>query len=117
MAKCFRAPKHIPLPSYSQGASGETNYIETLKALAKGSVTTPKTKPNIDMIGEIIRFQRADGYAQYMIWDTKPLQLVWLELGDAYGVEEALIRGLRLEDVKQMVERERALRDLFKRQS
>ena len=68
-----------------------------------------------DLVGEIIRFQRGDGYAEYMIAKTEPLELIHLEAGDAWEVEPALIRGLNLADVSDMVERERRIRDLFAR--
>lgn len=70
-----------------------------------------------DLVGEILRWQRADGYAQYMVVSQKPLILAHLAIGDAWQVEAALIRGLRLTDVREMVERERSLRKLFSKKS
>lgn len=66
-----------------------------------------------ELVGEVVRWQRADGYAQYMVASQKPLQLVHLAVGDAWSVEDALIRGLRLTDIRKMVERERGLKKLF----
>jgi hypothetical protein len=37
---------------------------------------------------------------------SKPLTLVHLELGDAWHIPEAHARGLRLADIKAMVERD-----------
>lgn len=67
------------------------------------------------LVGEIVRFQIADGYAQYMVWKEKPLTLVHLAIHDAWSIPEAHARGLRLADVRGMVERDRALSDLFSR--
>lgn len=66
-----------------------------------------------DLVSEIVRWQRADGYAQYMVISQKPLVLSHLHIGDGYSVEPALIRGLRLADIREMVERERGLKELF----
>lgn len=68
-----------------------------------------------EFVGEILRWHRADGYASYMVVKQKPLTLSHVATGDAYSVESALIRGLRLSDVEDMVNRERRLKELFKR--
>ena len=81
-------------------------YIEALRATCTDQD---------DVVGEIIRWQRADGYAEYMVVNTKPLELVHLDTGDGYEVEAPLIRGLNLSDVRGMVESERRINDLFAR--
>ncbi len=123
MAKQFRAPTEIPLPEYDIRLSNEendkreTDYLNKLKALSLSRYNLPNVvKPKrIDLIGEIIRFPRADGYARYLVWNVSPLQLIWLELGDAWQVEGALIRGLNLQDVIQKVEGERAFARMFEK--
>ena len=40
-------------------------------------------------VGEIIKFQVADGYAEYMVASTKPVQLIHLPFWDAYQSETA----------------------------
>ncbi len=65
------------------------------------------------LVGEIIRFQIADGYAQYMVKKEKPLQLVHLHIGDAWHADPILIRGLRLSDVRQQVSQEKKLTSMF----
>jgi hypothetical protein len=93
----------------SPWAEKEAEYIARLKAAAQA------LNGNGDLIGEVIRFPRADGYAQYMVWSEKPLQLIWLELGDAWDIDKITERGLRLSDVRAMVERDRRLDELFGR--
>lgn len=66
-----------------------------------------------ELAGEEIRWQRADGYARYVVVSEEPLRLAHIGIGDAWQVEEALIRGLNLDDVRQMVGRERPMRELF----
>lgn len=65
-------------------------------------------------LGEVIRFQRGDGYAQFVVWNLEPLELIWLETGDAWDVEDALIRGLNIQDITAMVERNRNLQAALK---
>ena len=60
-----------------------------------------------EYVGEILKWQRADGYAVYAVVRENPLEIAWIDHGDGYRVEDALIRGLIMEDVKDMVERER----------
>lgn len=108
MATAFSAPEGYEPPTFSieTWQEDEAAYIQRLADRATMNGLNP-------LLGKIIRWQRADGYASYMVWQTKPLQLIHLQLGDAYSVEEALIRGLRLADVRAMIEREDRLRALF----
>lgn len=69
-----------------------------------------------DTVGEIIRWRRADGYAQYMVVCEEPLELAHITHGDGYEVEAALIRGLILEDIQDMVSRERSFKEMFAKQ-
>lgn len=84
----------------------ETEYIERLAAAARA------LNGNGNLIGTIYRTPIADGYAQYLVWQTKPLKLIHLELGDAWDAPAALLRGLRLSDIQQQVDFERKWREL-----
>lgn len=113
MATAYRAPEGYEAPELDLAALRdgswpeiEQGYIERLAELARQNGTS-------DLLGQVIRFPRGDGYAQYLVWKTRPLSLIHLELGDAWAVEEALIRGLRLADVKGMVEQQQRLRAIF----
>jgi hypothetical protein len=66
-----------------------------------------------ELVGEVVRFQIADGYAQYMVWTEKPLALVHLPIYDAWSIPTAHARGLRLTDIRAMVQRENNLRAIF----
>jgi hypothetical protein len=113
MAKVFRAPEGFEAPAIDwrgDWQKQEQEYLTRLADRCKMNGTNP-------LHGEVIRFQRADGYALYMVWSTKPLALIHIELGDAYSVEDALLRGLRLSDVREQVEREQRIRDLFARKA
>lgn len=85
----------------------EEDWLDNLKAELRAKKTG-------DLVGEELRWSRADGYARYLIVSQTPnLVLALLEVGDAWQVEAALIRGLRLSDARQMVERDRAFAKMF----
>lgn len=62
---------------------------------------------------KIIQFPMADGYACYFVKSEKPLVLQHIPYGDAYQIDYATIRGLRLADVKARLNQVAALRKLF----
>lgn len=111
MATVYRAPSSLPLPVFNPTTwrEDEEKYLRALADLARAQA------PGEELVGELIRFPRGDGHAVYMVWQRKPLQLVWIEIGDAWRVEDALIRGLRLADVEAKVRQDKALRELFSR--
>jgi len=63
-------PPEITLDNMRDGSyeREEAAFLERLADRAKMNGTSP-------LLGEVVRWQRADGYAQYMVWQTKPLQL------------------------------------------
>jgi hypothetical protein len=58
--------------------------------------------PKNPLIGKIMRYPAADGYAQYLICSTKPLILQHVKIGDAWLASGMEIRGTRLQDVKML---------------
>ncbi len=80
--------------------------------LVERGIELGAAKDNI--IGAEVRWARADGYAEYMIASESPLELLHCVSGDAWTVEDALIRGLILEDVQLMVANEQARLSRFK---
>jgi hypothetical protein len=105
-------PPQITLDNMRDGSyeREEAAFLERLADRAKMNGTSP-------LLGEVVRWQRADGYAQYMVWQTNPLQLIHLDLLDGYSIEPALIRGLRVADIRDMVERAARMRELFSRKA
>lgn len=115
MAKIYSAPKGFEAPEISFNANWqleEQAYLDRLAAEAQ------RLAPGDALAGKVVRFPYADGHAQYMVWSSKPLALVHLQLGDAWHIPEAHARGLRLSDIQQMVEQDRRWKELFaKRQA
>lgn len=56
--------------------------------------------PNNDLVGMVWRYPVADGCAQYVVMDTKPLSLIHLPLGDAWHIPDIVRRGLTVSDLK-----------------
>lgn len=79
-------------------------WVEHIRALKSGY-----------LVGVILRFQRADGYAMYRVAKERPLVLEWVPQGDQWQVEPALLRGLNLTDVRKMAGQEAALLEMFGR--
>lgn len=69
--------------------------------------------PDGEVVGALIQFPHADGYAIYRVASAKPLKLQHIPYGDAWHADASTIRGLRLADVQSMVGRSRMLRSMF----
>ena len=61
--------------------------------------------------GEILRFQVADGYAEYMVVSMRPLKLMHLPLGDAWDFQYAHL--LTAKEVNEKIEGKKALAKIF----
>lgn len=108
MATAYSAPEDFEPPAFNMDTwqQDEEDYLSRLADRCKMNGTNP-------LLGETISFPRGDGAAVYMVWNTKPLELIHVAIGDAWQVEEALIRGLRLADIREQVRRAAAMRALF----
>lgn len=80
----------------------QERYVNDVRTWVKERFAGPHT-------GEIIRFQVADGYAEYMVAQLRPLRLVHLKTMDAYRVLPSTIRGLRSSDAEDMLAWERRM--------
>jgi len=65
------------------------------------------------LVGRVLRFPKGDGYAFYLVVKEVPLTLSHIPVGDAWTIPEAHIRGLRVQDVRDMIRRDDALAVLF----
>lgn len=102
-----------PLEEYKLGGAYERDLKKHTEALSDWCRSRTPNRRADSPIGEVIRWQVADGYAQYMVYTTSPLALIHLDYLDGYEVSEIMLRGLRVSDVKQMIARERRLSELF----
>lgn len=67
-----------------------------------------------ELAGEEVAWPRGDGYARYLVYQEKPLALIFIPTGDAWQIEEMMLRGMRLADVRENVLRRKAIRELFR---
>lgn len=105
MATIFNAPKELPEPEvdfknydYDKVQADENAWLAKLKEFCI-------KHGNGACAGEEVTHGVADGYARYMVFKEKPLQLIHLRLGDAWSAGAIWERELRLSDVRQQVER------------
>lgn len=54
------------------------------------------------LVGALLTFQIADGYAYYLVTKDKPLTLMHIPYMDGYQVHPILLKNLGAEDVKAM---------------
>ena len=113
MAKVFSAPNSIPLPQWSIKKTHQENMAEEKAYLDQLKDMLTKRKPTQKLVGEIIRFPAADGYAEYMVASTTPLELVHIPLGDAWDFQYA--HRLTKKDVEEKIKNQKALEELFKK--
>jgi hypothetical protein len=67
------------------------------------------------LVGYILSFQVADGYAHYKVGSLNPLTLHWIAYGDRYQIAPAHVRGLSIQDVRTHAEAERSWKALATR--
>jgi hypothetical protein len=120
MAEVFTTPEGFPdTPALIDFRFDGTINIEAYtkaeeewtKELAEWCRTN--TDSRSDLIGEVIRFPRGDGTANYMVFRTKPLSLLHIPLGDAWDLPDYQMRGLRVKDVRELVRSSKAMDELF----
>lgn len=66
------------------------------------------------IVGQIIRWQVADGYAYYMVVDDDPLTVSSIPFLDGWQVDPIMIKGLDADDVREKVRQRRAMQNFFK---
>lgn len=113
MAKIFAAPSSIELPQWSIKKTHNENMAEEKVYLDQLKDMLTKRKPTQKLVGEIIRFPAADGYAEYMVASTTPLELIHIPLGDAWDYQYA--HRLTKKDVEEKIKNQKALEELFKK--
>jgi hypothetical protein len=96
-------------PGFEQLA-GEDFYacFERQRKILDALEATAAAQPDTQVLGGIVKFPVADGYAMYLVIKEKPLTLQSLPFGDGYQADPALIRGLRTVDIEARIKREQA---------
>ena len=110
MAKIFKAPSTLTRPKFDSKNTAKyfedcDKYREELKALLL------KRNPSGKNVGETITFPVADNYAEYMVANMKPVELVHIDLGDGYDFQ--YVHKLNAKDVQEKIDQKKALDKLF----
>ena len=114
MAKVYKAPVEIALPEFTtdreKWIAGEEKYLADVRRYCKEN-----SPSRSDLVGREISHYAPHGSARYMVFNTSPLQLFHLELGDGYSVGPIWERGLRVSDIRRMIKCDRELKRLFEK--
>lgn len=111
MAKVYLAPKSIKVPELDfSDINGYEKACDNYKAELKAMLQKRNNEKNV---GEIIRFPVADGYAEYMVASMKPVELVHLNLWDAWDFQ--YVHLLTAKEVQEKIDQQKALERLFKK--
>jgi len=101
MAKIYAPPAGLEYNcDYSKDWQKQENkYLDKLRKYCK-----QHTDSKSALVGETFRIPMADSYALYMVFRTKPLELIHVPTGDAWDAPDYQTRGIRLQDIKEQVE-------------
>lgn len=113
MAQLIATPKSIRIEmEFRDGESIDTYLARSEAAMEKLETESDALMPD-ELVGALISFPRADGYAFYRVASITPLKLQHIPYGDAYCIDSATIRGLRLSDVAHMVSAAKRIKAIF----
>ena len=114
MAQIYDAPNEIKEPDFNWKDIDQYNKdCEKFKADLKQWCIDRAARAGVtdENIGEVIKFPVADGYAEYMVAATKPVQLIHLPLWDAWEFPYA--KNLTKKDVVEKIQQQNSLKKLF----
>jgi len=83
----------------------EDRYTTDLQKWCKGE------NPSGKLVGEIVRFPVADGFAAYMVLRLRPLELIHMEIGDAWHFQ--YVERLTVKDIQEQVKSNQFLAKLL----
>lgn len=69
--------------------------------------------PDGEVVGALLQFPYADGYALYVVVDAEPLTVQHVNYLDGWSVSPILIKGLDRQDVLDLLQQRKALKRLF----
>lgn len=114
MAQVYDVPEQIKIPDFNWKDIDQYNKdCDKFKADLKQWCVDRVARAGVtdENIGEVIRFPVADGYAEYMVAATKPVQLIHLPLWDAWHFQYA--NRLTKKDIVEKIQQQNNLKKLF----
>lgn len=109
MAKVFTLPNGFNAPDFNwedieQYEKDCTDLVEKLREFCI-------KRNNQKNVGVVIKFQVADGYAEYMVASTKPVELIHLPFWDCYQSETASLMTAKA--IQDKIDQKIAMDKLF----
>jgi hypothetical protein len=116
MAKLTGTVPGFPKIRYGEGIKIEEELKKQEEALQKLQRVSDTLAAG-ELVGAIIRFQVADGYALYLVTKvtSKGVEVQHIPWCDGYQIPAAHMRGLTKSDILQQINAEKALSNLFKK--
>jgi len=111
MAEIYDPPTEIELPKHDFANFNSKEYHKKddayIAELKQFCLKQNKGKN----VGEVIKFQVADGYALYMVASMRPLELIHVPLGDCY--EFQYVHLMTPNEVQKSIDRDKEMEKLF----
>jgi hypothetical protein len=112
MARICSVPAEVGIkPEFGDFGHDFTKYTAATEKWIAAIIAYVKKNGSGELKGEIVRFPVADGHAQYVVFSSKPLQLIHLPVYDAWHFQYA--NRLTVKDIKEEVRRGKALKAMF----
>lgn len=110
MAKVYTLPEGFEAPEFNWEDIDqyEKDCAELVTRLKEWCIGRAPGQKNV---GEVIKFPVADGYAEYMVAGTKPVQLIHLPFWDAWQSETASL--MTASAIQQKIDQQAAMNKLF----
>jgi hypothetical protein len=114
MANVYNVPNEIEVPVFDfenieEWQRKEAEFVVKLKDWCVARMQRANVVD--ECVGEVIKFPVADGYAEYMVAATKPVQLIHLPLGDAWCFQYA--NRLTKKDIVEKVNQQKNIAKFF----
>jgi hypothetical protein len=109
-ATIYSVPQGIMVPKFN--IENISQYEKDCELFLRQLKVFARNRNKGKLVGEIIRFQVADGYAEYMVAGLRPVELIHIPLWDAY--QFAQIHLMTANEIKQQIEREKAFQKSLK---
>jgi hypothetical protein len=103
-----------PVPGFAWNIEGGRQYFERTKKKLQELIDKASQLRDQQVVGAVLRFPIADGYAFYLVTKERPLTLKHIPVGDAWEIPDAHMRGLTKKDILLHAKRERRLAELFR---
>ena|SRR6266446_3751909 len=112
MGKVYAPPKELgDVPQLNSRTEPWQTYQERVNQYVDKVQQWAKQNGQGDLAGKRVSFQFADGYAQYVVFKTKPVVLIHLPVGDAW--QYPYVNRLTTADIREKVRRAEGLSKLF----